>query len=150
MTIKARHRRFALAGALLTASALYATAGAQPIYEGRSLEPVRRCATYFRGADKRRQIVINADSIRHDSGRTREPPGKQRGVSGCRFGDRVIVVGVGEPGTATRQPRETIAELRPEAVQVVASELVYGNENDERRRGGRAAIARRGGLAARA
>ena len=31
MTIKARHRRFALAGALLTASALYATAGAQDV-----------------------------------------------------------------------------------------------------------------------
>lgn len=48
----------------------------------------------------------------------------------------MIVVSVGEPGAATHQARETTVELWPEAVQIIAPELIDRDENDERRRGG--------------
>jgi hypothetical protein len=55
-------------------------------------------------------------------------------VSGRCLSNRVIVVGVGEPGAAARQARETTVELRPKSIQITASKLVNGDEDDERRR----------------
>ncbi len=60
----------------------------------------------------------------------------------------MIVVGVGEPGATTRESRETTEELRPEPVQIVAAELVDGDQDDERGRGGGGAIRPGNGLGA--
>ena len=49
--------------------------------------------------------------------------------------DRVIVVGVGEPGAAARQPRQATVELGPKSVQITAGKLVNGDQDYER--GGR-------------
>jgi hypothetical protein len=52
-------------------------------------------------------------------------------VPGRGFSDRVIVVRVREP-CATRQSRQATVELGPEAIQIIASELVYGDQHYER------------------
>lgn len=57
-------------------------------------------------------------------------------MSGCGFRDCVIVMGVGEPGAPACQPGESAMELRTKPIQVVAAELVDGDQNDERRRRG--------------
>jgi hypothetical protein len=52
-------------------------------------------------------------------------------VARRRLGDRVIVVRVGEPGPGTNQSGEATTELGAKAVQVVAAQLVYRDEDDE-------------------
>jgi len=47
------------------------------------------------------------------------------------LGDRVIVVRVREPGTSTRKSRETSAQLRTEPIQVISTELIDRDENDQ-------------------
>jgi len=54
------------------------------------------------------------------------------------FSDGVIVVGVGEPGAAPCQSGQTAVQLGPEPIEINASELVNRDENDQRRRRGRA------------
>ena len=61
-------------------------------------------------------------------------------MSRRRFRNRVIVVRVRKPRPAARQPRETTVELPPESVDIIVSKLVNRDENDERRRAGRAVI----------
>ena len=71
-------------------------------------------------------------------------------MSGRRFGDRVIVVGVVEPGTPASQPRETTMKLGAKPIQIIVDELVYRDQNNERGRGGGAGISPREGLGTRA
>ena len=65
------------------------------------------------------------------------------------FSNCVIVVRVREPCATARQPRETTVQLRREPVEVIVSKLVNGDQDDERRRAGAAAICFGRGLGAR-
>lgn len=67
-------------------------------------------------------------------------------MSGRRFGDRVIVVGIVEPGTPARQPSETTLKLGAEPIQIIIDKLVHRDQDNERGRGGGAGIRSREGL----
>jgi hypothetical protein len=43
----------------------------------------------------------------------------------------VIVMGVAEPGAATREPRQATVELRTEAIQIIAPQLVDRDQDNE-------------------
>ena len=47
------------------------------------------------------------------------------------LGERVIVVGVAEPCAPAREPRQTARELLPEPIQIVASELIDRDQDNE-------------------
>ena len=53
-------------------------------------------------------------------------------MPGGGFSDRVIVVSVRKPGAAAREPAEAAIELRSEPVEIIAAELVNGDEDDQR------------------
>ena len=109
----------------------------QPIHECRSLESLGRSAERARPGEQWRRGVQDPNAIRHDARRPREPPGKQRRVSGRGLRDRMVVVRVCEPGASTRQPREASLELRPKPIHVVPAKLIDRDQNYERQgRGG--------------
>src|SRR5687768_9782579 len=55
-------------------------------------------------------------------------------MSGCRFGECMILKGIRVERPSAREPPEPASELRTPALEVVRAQLIDGEEDDQRRR----------------